>query len=776
MLFLLFALAAAAPGRCESKAAPQPASANQDTKKASDATLIPGISALENDQGTIAQEATEAQPATMITEISSETLDQHALIRIEANGTIRDYASFTLTNPPRIVYDLKNIQSPYSTEQTLALESPGIKRVRYYTHPDKVRLVVETSVENLSLYSAIPTRSGLNIKVGGPTPSAPVYMAAAEQASDAGATRSEASAVGWVNDNLGFTSDPTDGTSTFTIPLSATEMPKYTLEKSADTQLTLTLFNTKIPDYRKRPFDTTGFESAVDRIVPYTDADAPDKTFFTIELRESVPYYVEQQSNQLMVHFEASSIPAKPPAAELTLAGQQVAIEKMSAPTQPVAAVTPMTSTTATAETPSRTAVEEAAPEVRPKYTGEKISFEFYQEDVKNVIRLLQKYSGRNFAIDKDVSGQVTLAFDKPVPWDQVLDLILKVNHLGQTTEGDIVRISTLDTLKKEESDRQAQLLAEQKSKEQELALEPLRTEYIPVNYSNAQSEILPHIQNILTDGRGKANVDERSNLIVLTDTDRVIKKAKAIVQHLDKVTPQVIIKARVVEVNTDVSNELGIDWSGSASGESVSLLNGGTTDFAVAMNFPTTSASGFDIQVANIGGSSVILNATLDALESQSKSKTISAPTITTMDNKKATIKQGQEIGYYERDDSGGSSTAFKSVDLLLEVTPHVTPDNRVSMTVNITKNDLAGTFNNAPQISTNEAKTEFLVNNGETAVIGGIMKKSETQGKEGFPVLKNIPGIKWLFSNEKTTSSNNELLIFITPEIVTLAQKPVE
>jgi type IV pilus assembly protein PilQ len=170
------------------------------------------------------------------------------------------------------------------------------------------------------------------------------------------------------------------------------------------------------------------------------------------------------------------------------------------------------------------------------------------------------------------------------------------------------------------------------------------------------------------------------------------------------------------------------------------------------------------------------VIDAQLGAIESQSKGKVISAPKIVTLDNKKATIKQGVEIGYFERDDSGGSSTKFKKVDLLLEVTPHVTPDKRVSMTVYITKNDVSGTFNNAPLLATNEANTEFLVNDGETIVIGGILKKSETSGDSGFPLLKDIPGLKWLFKSETTSEKKQELLIFITPKIVTLDQRQVE
>ena len=686
---------------------------------------------------------------------------------------IRDYTSFTLSNPPRIVYDLQNIQSPYTKEKTIDVESPWIEKIRYYAHPNKIRLVLETTGPNLSAYTAAPTNTGLTIQVGGDIPSTsakpPVYMAeAAGPSSDSHPVAAEtAQPPGWVN-RIDFAGE-TDGKST--VLIGTTEPADYTLEKTGETLLQLRFFHTKLPDYRERPLITTRFESAVDRITPYRQPGAPEDAFFTIELRESVPYFVEQKGNLLMVHFEASSVPPQP-LKERTLPSWEAALEKSPGPME--TGSVKQQAYTGSATTPG-SAPEMAFQGSRPKYTGEKIVLDFYETDIKNAFRILREVSGMNFAIDKDVSGKVTLSFDQPVPWDQVLDLILKMNQLGQTMEGNIVRIATLDTLKKEESERQAALLAAQKSQETELALEPMRTEYIAINYSNAKGEILPHIQSILTEGRGKADVDERSNLIVITDTQRVIAQAKTIVQRLDKVTPQVIIEARVVEVNSDISNELGIDWNLNGGPVSRGEL-GGAYSWDVAMNFPSEASSGVGFQFARIAGTPLVIDAQLNAMETQSKGKVLSAPKIVTLDNKKATIKQGVEVGYFERDDSGGSSTKFKNVDLLLEVTPHVTPDRRVSMTVYITKNDIAGTFNNAPLLSTNEADTEFLVNDGETIVIGGILKKNETYGESGFPVLKNIPGLKWLFASEKTTESKQELLIFITPKIVTLSQRQVD
>ena len=194
-------------------------------------------------------------------------------------------------------------------------------------------------------------------------------------------------------------------------------------------------------------------------------------------------------------------------------------------------------------------------------YTGEKIALDFYDTDIKNVFRILQEISGKNFAIDKNVTGKVTLALQKPVPWDQVLDLVLKMNQLGVTQEGDIIRVASLATLQQEEKMHQAQLKAEQDSKKQEEEGEPLITAYIPVNYSTAKTEVLPHLNTILTKDRGKVIVDERNNQIIFTDIAEKVRQAKAIVAKIDRVTAQVSIEARVVEANSSFNREIGFDW-----------------------------------------------------------------------------------------------------------------------------------------------------------------------------------------------------------------------
>jgi type IV pilus assembly protein PilQ len=287
----------------------------------------------------------------------------------------------------------------------------------------------------------------------------------------------------------------------------------------------------------------------------------------------------------------------------------------------------------------------------------------------------------------------------------------------------------------------------------------------------------MPHVKNILTPDRGKATVDTRNNQIIITDVADKIWQAKEIVNRIDKVTPQVIIEARIAEVSTDVSSELGFDWTVNAGPVQNDDLDGSITgDPLMAMNFPSASAtSSVGFTFDHITGTPFILNARLNALESEGEGKIISSPKIVTLDNKKAKIKQGIEYPYLERDDTGGSSVSFKDIDLLLEVTPHVTPDNRVSLEIKITKNDIDTITQGVPSLSTNEAETELLVNDGDTIVIGGIMKTRKTNSTAGFPWLSKIPVLGWFFKSETDSKESSELLIFITPKIVQLEQRQI-
>jgi type IV pilus assembly protein PilQ len=413
------------------------------------------------------------------------------------------------------------------------------------------------------------------------------------------------------------------------------------------------------------------------------------------------------------------------------------------------------------------------------------------------------------------VTGQVTLTLAQPVPWDQVLDLILKMNKLGKESEGNIIRIATRETLEEEERLRQEKRTAELTLRDQQKQLEPLATEYLPVNYSNAAREIRPHIETILTPDRGTVSVDERTNVVIMTDTADKIAQAKELIRKLDRVTPQVIIEARVVEATTDFSRDIGTQWGTGLGVQSTELLDfgrpeledanesggltddvqdslnnrvgfgpergynnlGGTYGYNMAMNFPVAAENfgsiGFNF--VRIAGTPFLLNATLQALESKGEAKIISAPKVVTLDNKKAVIKQGVSYPIQTVED-GEVNVEFVDVDLLLEVTPHVTPDNRISMSINITKNDLGQIIQNQQSFTTKEAQTELLVNDGDTVVIGGIIKTTERSDFSGIPGLAKIPILGWFFKTEGQTDSKEELLIFITPRIVQLEQRTAQ
>jgi len=448
--------------------------------------------------------------AVRLESISSAELADNINIFVNADGTIKDYKFFTTTNPARIIFDLFGVNSPFQKEQTIPVGSKWVKTVRHYGYPDRVRVVIDTTARYLSAVSANSSENGLVIQVGSTTKTA-AAPAQAEIRTEASPKEVEPleiddSKPAWVS-RIDFSSEEAGKS---TIIIGTTKPIQYEIKKINAKKLLLSLYNTNIPEYRQRPMITTRFASAVDRITPLQTPKMKEISMISIELRESVPYVAEQVSDLLMLHFEASSIPPK-------------TLDEAKLPPWKKVAMQPMAATAAVESEISATAT--AAPQPSGKYTGEKIALNFYQTDIKNVFRILMDVSKKNFAIDKDVSGSVTLTFDKPVPWDQVLDLVLRMNMLGMVYEGDIVRIATQKTLDGEATQRQAELAANQKATAQKVAAEPLLTEFISVNYADASADVLPHI--VLTEGRGSITVDTRNNQIIITDVAEKIKQAK---------------------------------------------------------------------------------------------------------------------------------------------------------------------------------------------------------------------------------------------------------
>ncbi|BCS97871.1 hypothetical protein DSLASN_35030 [Desulfoluna limicola] len=600
---------------------------------------------------------------------------------------------------------------------------------------------------------------------------------AAEPASSAVVASEASPAVvgpGTVN-QIDFTSTQSGAS---TILIGTTGPVAYTVSKKDDTTLYLKLSETTLPDSRKRPIITTRFNSAVNRILPVQTEQMGSDALFIIELRDAVPYLVTQSGDQIEVSLDPSTVPpvkedqAKLPAWKKAITEAEPMVVPVVGANAGVSAVPGGTMA------PEATAVlpveeESKGPEISvgeaKTYTGEKIAVDFFETDIKNVFRIIRAVSGENFAIDKDVTGQVTMTLQNPVPWDQILDLVLRMNLLGSVKENGITRIATLSTLKEEESQRLQYIAADRFSKELQKSLAPISTEYILISYSNAEADIKPHLERILTAERGSVSVDVRTNQIIITDTDEKIAMAREIVGQIDRITPQVIIEARIVEASSNFTRAFGVDWNAGTdpnNGIGSGTL-GGVYGYDVAMDYSVDTQNSIGINFSRLTGSTFILDAKLTALETKGTGKIVSSPKILTLDNKKATIKQGVEIPYQTVDD-GDVDVEFKKVELKLEVTPHVTADDRIALQVLIDKNDVGSITDGVPGLNTKGVETELIMNDGETIVIGGIIKSNKTFAESGFPILSQIPVLGWLFKNRTRTEEKQELLVFLTPRVV--------
>jgi type IV pilus assembly protein PilQ len=376
------------------------------------------------------------------------------------------------------------------------------------------------------------------------------------------------------------------------------------------------------------------------------------------------------------------------------------------------------------------------------------------------------------------------------VPWDQALDIILRSKQLDKTRSGNIIRVAPVEVLRKEEELR----IERQKAK---VELEPLAVRLIPVSYAVA-NEIKPQVTSLLSP-RGKVNIDVRTNVLVVEDIPDVLTKVERLVRTLDTQTPQVLIEARIVEANTQFTRDLGIQWGGTLAatqqfGTSTGLAFpnnirvSGAADDNSTPTAGTITAPGFAVNLpAAVGagaggglgftfgsaGGAALLALRLTAAETTGKVKIISAPKVVTLDNKQAKIVSGEKIPITVVT-ANGPSTRFVDANLELNVTPHVTQDGSILMTVSAKKNelsqrrDLLGT----PGIITKEADTEMLVRDGDTAVLGGIYRRNATESKAYVPWIGQIPVLGWIFKKTNRSDTREELLIFISPRIVNRSQ----
>ncbi|GAB1255921.1 type 4a pilus secretin PilQ [Aurantivibrio plasticivorans] len=434
------------------------------------------------------------------------------------------------------------------------------------------------------------------------------------------------------------------------------------------------------------------------------------------------------------------------------------------------------------------------------KYTGERLSLNFQDIPIRSVLQIIADITDLNLVTSDTVSGNIALRLDN-VPWDQALELVLKTKGLDSRQIGNVLMVAPAAEI----AERERQELETLKQLEE---LAPLRTEYIRIRYANAvdlfnlfkdsdsgggsSGEDGNATGSILSE-RGQAIVDERTNSIILTDTQDKINNFRELVEQIDIPVSQVMIEARIVIANTDFREELGVRWGGvgynegsdgnhvafagshealdSDPGAPSEFFNGGTTDIVEDLVV--------DLGVVNPAGSfafrvlredALLLDLELSALENTGNAEIVSQPKVITGDKQEAEIVSGTEIPYQEASASGATSTSFKEAVLKLNVTPQITPDNNIIMDLDISQ-DSVGEIDLAsgiPTIDITQIETQVLVANGETVVLGGIYQTEQSQGVNKVPFLGDIPYLGRMFRQDVKREQKRELLIFITPRIM--------
>jgi len=435
-----------------------------------------------------------------------------------------------------------------------------------------------------------------------------------------------------------------------------------------------------------------------------------------------------------------------------------------------------------------------AKPEEAPTYlgetddfTGRSISLSFQDIPVRTVLQIIADYNEFNLITSDTVTGNITLRLDG-VPWDQALSTILKVKGLDKRMQGNILLVAPSDEL----AAREAQTLQAQQQVEE---LAPLYSEYVQINYAKASefAELIKNEDTSILSSRGSVSVDERTNTLLIRDTAKSIEDIKRMVTILDVSVRQVVIEARMVTVKDNMNEELGIRWgvtntngelATSGSIEGASSANGtrayNEADVGIGkvptiadglnVNLPVASAAGtIAFQIARLANGT-ILDLELSALEKENKGEVIASPRITTSNQKEAYIEQGVELPYQEAASSGATATQFKKAVLSLTVTPQITPDDKIILDLVVTQDTVSEVKSGfAPAIDTQRIGTQVLVNNGETIVLGGIYQQAIISTITKIPLLGDIPYLGWLFRTSSQVNEKKELLIFVTPRIVT-------
>ncbi len=658
---------------------------------------------------------------------------------------------YTIEQPARIALDLPGVNNKLGVRNK-ELGSGNARSVTVVEAGDRTRLIVNLTA--LAPYSTRVQGNDLFVVIGGdqaarttsasiPAPSLPrsgAAQAPVPAANPAGRVFSSVPRLaGKAIRNIDFKRGD-DGEGNVIIDLSETGISPDIQEQGG--KIRLNFGKTQLPDALRVRLDVKDFATPVQFVNASSQAG---DTVITIEPTGVYDYLAYQTDNKLTISVKPLTAKEK----------EQRAAERFT-------------------------------------YTGEKLSLNFQDIDVRSVLQLIADFTGLNLVASDTVQGNITLRLQN-VPWDQALDLVLKTKGLDKRQIGNVLLIAPADEI----AARERQELESQKQI-QELA--PLRRELIQVNYAKA-ADMAKLFQSVTKadagqSERGSITVDDRTNSIIAYQTQERLDELRRIVSQLDIPVRQVMIEARIVEANVDYDKELGVRWGGnffsgngkwSAYGKDGArsftddgsvLLPGTDTVGDVTLSEGTAPVPFVDLGVSNstsgIGfgflSNHAILDLQLSAMEASGNGEVVSQPKVVTSDKETAKILRGSEIPYQEASSSGATSTSFKEAALSLEVTPQITPDNRIIMEVKVTKDapDFTRSLNGVPPINKNEVNAKVLVSDGETIVIGGVYSNTQSKSTSKVPFLGDLPYMGRLFRRDSVTDSKAELLVFLTPRIM--------
>ena len=642
-------------------------------------------------------------------------------LKLSFDGPPPQSKGYTTESPARIALDLPGVASQLASKN-LDLGSGNARTATVVEAKDRTRLIV--SLTQLAPYDTRVEGNYLFVVVGQGAParaSRPAVAAprAATPAAPAKAFVAKPRAIRGVDFQRG-----TAGEGNVVIDLSDPTIAPDIQEH--DGKIILSFARTQLPEKLRVRLDVKDFATPVQ----FVNAGVTgDRTVITVEPSGTFDYSTFQTDNKLTVSIRPMTVDD---------------LQKRNAD--------------------------------RQAYVGEKLSLNFQDIDVRSVLQLIADFTNLNLVASDTVQGGITLRLQN-VPWDQALDLVLKTKGLDKRKIGNVLLVAPADEI----AARERQELESQK---QIAELAPLRRELLQVNYAKA-ADIAKLFQSVTSaeakiDERGSITVDERTNNIIAYQTQDRLDELRRIVAQLDIPVRQVMIEARIVEANVDYDKSLGVRWGGSIQNKgnwNASGVNGSSTTIGTPGSTSTNSPF---VDMGTVGNTSgigiafitdnVLLDLELTAMEKTGNGEIVSQPKVVTSDKETAKILKGTEIPYQEASSSGATSVSFKEASLSLEVTPQITPDNRIIMEVKVTKDepDYLNKVQDVPPIKKNEVNAKVLVNDGETIVIGGVFSNTQSKVVDKVPFLGDVPYLGRLFRRDVVSEKKSELLVFLTPRIM--------